>query len=233
VTPHDREVPSVEQTRLDPSDAGLLRVSLDDATPLERRWLEDRLAGLRAGNNVSRGTFAEVVVADALPGAELTAPWSPHDLVWEGLTIQVKCSSAYQLWHDDETTPSPAKWECRPTTRDIIENGRWETKGPSRWSIMWVFARHEGRIVDGGWTFRVVPRWWLDKHGSQSVTPGVLRYFPAVETRRLVDTIRSTPLRDPQFSLFEALDDPLVSPDLVAKPMEPPTDDLGFAFEVE
>jgi len=184
-------------TRKDTLEEALPGVPLGEATAPERRWLEDRLALLRAGNNTSRGSFAEVLVAEALPGSSLTGPWSVHDVLWDSYTIQVKTSAGYQYWHAPTDKPSVAKWECPPTLREVHDpdNGQWAGPAPRRWSDVWVFARHEGKDITAGWRFHAVPRWWLDERSKNSIREAELsKAWPSCSSDDLGAIIVALPL---------------------------------------
>ncbi len=217
--PNPNSIPDV--SRLDAMEAEALPgIALSEASDAERRWLEDRLALLRAGNNTSRGSFAEVLVAEALPGSSLTGPWSVHDVLWMGYTIQVKCSAGFQYWHAPDSRPSPATWDCAPRVRDAQDEatGGWVKVGPRRWSQIWIFARHEGRDVALGWSFHVVPRWWLDKRRLNTVTSKSLRAkWPSCSAEQLASVVAGLPTGDPAMTLFgtEHADD---EPHLLVRP---------------
>ena len=130
--------------------------------PLERRFVEEMLDRLRSLNNVTRGVFAETVVAASLPGAKLQPDgYDAVDIVWEGIPIQVKCSGGRQAWHAPDARPARPSWRV-PQTRRSLPNGKISSEPPKRWADVWVLARHEGDAIFDGWRFYVAPVTLLD-----------------------------------------------------------------------
>ena len=121
------------------------------------------------------GTFAEVVVAAALPGSVLSVLGTERmDLLWEGINIQVKC-----------TTRVPPEWGLGKSFG--LKSDDTDT---------YVFARHQGEDHIEGWTFHVVPRSWLIERGVKSVRLGALKKaFTQCESSELANAIRGAVTR--------------------------------------
>lgn len=125
----------------------------DDLTASERRFVEVRLRRLQALGGMALGTYAEAVVAEALPGAvESEAGTDRVDMVWDGRAIEVKCTRG-------------TKWGVAPSYKR--EDG---VKVRRRRADLYVLAQHHGDDHRVGWSFYVVPRWRLDDHGHDQVT---------------------------------------------------------------
>jgi hypothetical protein len=138
---------------------------------MEDRWLAGQLARLRSLDNALRGGFAEVVVAELLPGATICDdPWGPWDVEWDGITIQVKCSGARQAWHGPDDPPSRTTWSVAPTG---YRERPLDPDVLARWADVWVLARHDGYDLHAGWSFYVVTREALDRHDGRSISPVV------------------------------------------------------------
>ena len=130
--------------------------------PFERRFVNEMLDRLHSLNNVTRGVFAETVVAANLPGATLQQDgYDAVDMIWNGISIQVKCSGERQAWHTEGSQPSAASWQA-PKTRKSTPDGRVSDEPRQRWADVWVLARHDGGDILAGWTFYVVPVTVLD-----------------------------------------------------------------------
>lgn len=135
-----------------------------------------RLKHLRARDSWTMGTFAELVVAGALPGAtQSDSTFAAHDLSWEGISIEVKCSTERQSGVPPESKPSPGKWSVPTHFAWDHDNDDWHPGEKQRWAQVYVLARHEGFDHRLGWSFYVVPCWWLDQRGSATVTESGLR----------------------------------------------------------
>jgi hypothetical protein len=103
-----------------------------------------------------------------------------------------------QVWHGAEATPSPVSWTCNPTGLDTGQvDDQWPGPERRRRSEIWVFARHEGADISTGWTFRVVPLWWLNKFDYRKVNLAKLSDWRPVGTAALADTIREALSRHP------------------------------------
>jgi hypothetical protein len=98
----------------------------EDLTAVERSLVTSPLRDLRESDSWLMGTYAEHVVADALPGARRsTSRLAAWDLDWEGISIQVKCSTERQTGVAENDKPSAEKWDVRRTMRGItkLRNG--------------------------------------------------------------------------------------------------------------
>jgi hypothetical protein len=159
---------------------------------LESRFADDMVDRLRSLSNVTRGLFAETLVASAPPGS--TRPndtYDAIDLTWRGITIQVKCSGAIQTWHSNDCPASPARWST-PRRRKATDSGRLEAAAPQRWADVWVLARHEGSDTMSNWRFYVVSSAELDEligPAGSTVTVAKLKGIAAVELGGLPDAI--------------------------------------------
>jgi len=147
-----------------------------ELTPAERAWVASRLRQLRERDSWLMGTYAEHVVADALVGAQASASsFAAWDLDWNDVSIEVKCSTERQTGVTEADKPSPAKWTVPPHYAWNHEAGDWHPGEKTRWAKVYVLARHEGFDHLSGWTFYVVPCWWLDARTSVSVTGASVR----------------------------------------------------------
>jgi hypothetical protein len=151
-------------------------VDFEGLSNAERRWLHSRLLLLRDRDSWAMGTFAEHVVAEALPGAEHSsssiAEW---DLTWREIKIEVKCSTQRQTGVSDADKPSAETWRV-PThfAWDRAANA-WHPGEKRRWADIYVLARHEGFDHTVGWSFYVVPCSWLNGRESGTATGATLR----------------------------------------------------------
>ena len=125
----------------------------EELTPAERRYLAVMLARLRRLDNTDRGVFAEVLVAEWLPGAVLPQAWGPWDVTWHGVRIQVKCSGERQSWHPPGKR-SPAKWTV--PKRSASDAATDTFSEPGRFADVYVLARHTGYDHRVGWSFYVL-----------------------------------------------------------------------------
>lgn len=115
-------------------------------------------------------------MAEALPGAEFSsstiAAW---DLDWEGISIETKCSTERQTGATEAHKKSPEKWRVAPHYAWDHFADEWHPGDRKRWANVYVLARHEGFNHSTGWSFFVVPCWWLDSRASMTVTGTSLR----------------------------------------------------------
>lgn len=145
-------------------------------TAVERSWLGSRLRHLSERDSWLMGTYAEHVVADALPGAQQSASTSAAwDLDWKGISIEVKCSTERQAGVAETDKPSAEKWDVRPHYAWDHEAQDWHPGDKKRWADVYVLARHEGFDHREGWSFYVVPSRWFDNRGTITVTGASLR----------------------------------------------------------
>jgi hypothetical protein len=133
--------------------------ALEELTEAERRWLGIRLRRLRDLSGMTLGSFAEAVVAEALPGA-LEAPEGTArvDIAWtpranaKPIAVEVKHSRG-NLWNVSERNAREGGVPVRRRRADV-----------------YVLANHEGDDHRTGWTFYVVPCWQLDQWGRGTVS---------------------------------------------------------------
>lgn len=138
-------------------------------TPIEERYLAEMLRRLRRLDNTDGGVFAEIIVADSVPGAMLPdESWGPVDVGWNGIAVQVKCSGERQSWHPPGKPPTPAQWS-------VPKRGAWDAttdtfSEPGRFADVYVLDRHAGYDYLVGWTFDVLGRsnqgFWRRLDGS-------------------------------------------------------------------
>lgn len=145
-------------------------------TRTEKRWLWSRLRLLRERDSWVMGTFAEYVVADALPDAthrpSSIAEW---DLTWKQIKIEVKCSTQRQAGATAADKPSAEVWRVPAHYAwDEVAND-WHPGERRRWTDVYVLARHEGFDHLQGWSFYVAPCSWLNTRHAETVTGATLR----------------------------------------------------------
>lgn len=145
-------------------------------TRIEQHWLWSRLRLLRERDSWVMGSFAEHIVADALPGAKhrasAIAEW---DLAWKDFKIEVKCSTQRQAGATETDKPSAEVWRV-PAHYAWNEAARdWHPGEKRRWADVYVLARHEGFDHLQGWSFYVVPCSWLNSRHAETVTGATLR----------------------------------------------------------
>jgi hypothetical protein len=107
----------------------------DELTPDEAAWLNSRLRQLRDRDSWLMGTYAEHVVANALPGAEPSASsFAAWDLDWDGISIEVKCSTERQAGVTESHKLSPPKWSVPPHYAWDHEAEDWHPGDRKRWA---------------------------------------------------------------------------------------------------
>lgn len=151
--------------------------------------------------NRARAVFAEALVAELLPGADVVVtPTAAWDVTWKprGLPstrIQVKCSGSWIPRFPDRVQESPAKWEFRAPSYGF--GPAFEPFGPGHQCDMFVFARHTGSDIAAGWSCYVLPTTVVVKSGKSAATADQLLAMGAkhCEPRRLAATIRGAPCR--------------------------------------
>ena len=107
--------------------------ALDPAAPftLDGRPTGDTVTGFWAWaysaliDNKNRGVLAEFIVARAL-GIETPAhdPWGTHDLISEGITIEVKATGYLQAWNQRDLS-RPAWTSLRSRRSQATPEGGW------------------------------------------------------------------------------------------------------------
>jgi hypothetical protein len=122
--------------------------------------------------NRNRALFAEALVAELLPGADLVVnPVAAWDITWKsrGLPstkIQVKCSGGWIPRFPDRE--GRARWEFPEPTYGF--GPEFERYGPGYQCQIFVFARHTGKDIEAGWSFYVLRRTDLVKSGRRAAT---------------------------------------------------------------
>ena len=109
--------------------------------------------------NRHRALFAEFLVAQLLPGAEVIKdPGAAWDVLWTDgrrkIRVQVKCSGEY-LPHNP-TKPAVEKWDVS------APKSGWDPDtdrkiGPGHHCDVFVLARHTGTDITSGWEFAALP----------------------------------------------------------------------------
>jgi hypothetical protein len=147
-----------------------------------------RLQRLHGLENRSRGLFAESVVACALPGAELApAPYSEWDILWRGIQIAVRTTGRFNYRALAEARRAKCGWEFKPVSR-LVERGEKRRV----WAHVVVLCLHESKQILDGWSFFVVPRWWVEDHPTGRITPQSPGLPAAATAHRLADEVSST-----------------------------------------
>jgi hypothetical protein len=171
---------------------------MDDLSPVERAWLDSRLRHLSERDSWLMGTYAEHVVADALRGAQQSvSTFAAWDLDWQGISVEVKCSTERQTGVAESDKPSAEKWDVRPHYAWDHKSQDWYPGDKKRWADVYVLARHEGFDHRTGWSFYVVPSRWFDERGTFTVTGASLRaagWGPHLASR-LPDAVRDAKKR--------------------------------------
>lgn len=148
----------------------------EELTPIEQSWLASRLHHLSERDSWLMGTFAEHVVAASLPDAQPSvSTFAAWDLDWDGISIEVKCSTERQTGTSEDAKPSAERWDVRPHYAWDHEADDWHPGDKKRWADVYVLARHEGFIHRAGWSFYVVPSRWFDAQGIVTITGAALR----------------------------------------------------------
>lgn len=136
-------------------------------------------------NNSVRGALAEYIVATALnlDMGEARNIWNDHDLLYNGLSIEVKSSSFLQSWEKEEMSRIVFTiYESRPATASI-----WDGDDIRRHSdiyVFCVFACQDRSVADPlkleQWEFYVLSTRVLDaKVGHQkSISLSSLKQLP-------------------------------------------------------
>lgn len=143
---------------------------------VEQRWLRSRLSLLHDRDSWVMGTFAEHLVAEALPDATLlSSSIAEYDLEWHSIKIEVKCSTQRQAGTRETDKPSAEVWRVPMHYAWDGEAEAWHPGEKRRWADVYVLARHEGFDHLKCWSFYVVPCWWLNERDSGTVTGPTLR----------------------------------------------------------
>jgi len=183
----------------------------DDLTPVERAWLASRLHHLSERDSWLMGTYAEHVVADALPRAQHSAStFAAWDLDWEGISIEVKCSTQRQTGVAETEKPSAEKWDVRPHYAWDHEAEDWHPGEKRRWAHVYVLARHEGFDHRAGWSFYVVPSSWFNVRGTITVRGATLRHagWGPLPASGLPDAVRQAERSEAPTSPRDGIGDP-------------------------
>jgi hypothetical protein len=169
--------------------SGVFEHAVERRLEVERQ----RIAGCY---NRTRALFAEALVAQLLPGADVVVnPVAAWDVTWKprGLPstrIQVKCSGGWIPRFPDRVREIPARWEVREPRSGF--GLAFERLDPGHQCEMFVFARHTGSDIAAGWSFYVLPTTVVVKNGKSAATADRLLAMGAkhCEPRRLAATIR-------------------------------------------
>lgn len=134
--------------------------SLADLVPplssSEARFIRNVVDRLRRLESRARGSYAEALICNLLPGAELaTYAVSPHDLIWGGITIAVRTTGSRNADHTPDTPPHAGSWNFPPVESWDPENPDVSEKRRC-WAQVAVLAFHDGSDLAAGWRFYVL-----------------------------------------------------------------------------
>lgn len=143
------------------------------------RQLELHQERIETMYNRHRALFAESLIAELLPGAdESPDPSAAWDVTWspdrKPIRIQVKCSGGYLPRNVDPNRVAPAQWEIKVPNRGWDpdgEKGQLWNLGAGHHCHVFVLARHEGKMLDRGWTFAAVPTALIANSTTKQGTP--------------------------------------------------------------
>jgi hypothetical protein len=160
----------------DPSPSDLPAGLFAAAMASHLRLHEQRI---RTMFNRHRALFAEALVAEALPGAEVVLdPTAAWDITWfdqdtqQRIRIQVKCSGGYLPRRPQQ--PAPVNWQGLRAARSGYDPDRAEVvRGEGHLCEVFILARHEGNQIEQGWTFAAIPRQLVE--GRSGITAATLR----------------------------------------------------------
>jgi hypothetical protein len=142
--------------------------------------------------NLVRAQFAEHIVAELLGGEVVLDPSAAWDVSWTPnstrLRVQVKCSGE-RLPHHRESQPTKAEWNF-PLRTHGWDPETGQRLGPGPHFDLLVLARHEGWLIDQGWSFYVLRPDW--KGRTKAVRPSHLE--DAGEKRCDSSELRATAL---------------------------------------
>ena len=128
-----------------------------DAEPdqVEARFQREVLRRARSLESRMRGLFAEVLIAESLPGCEL----GPHamsrwDIRWNGIEIGVRTTGTFNSYSLEERTANG--WTFRSQFSYDDETGSLTKFKRRAWTDVVVLAHHRGILLREGWTFHVL-----------------------------------------------------------------------------
>lgn len=138
------------------------------------------LGDLRMNN--ARGYLAEYLVASALGIEDVRRiEWDAYDIIWKGITIEVKSSAYLQSW--DQRRLSRITFSGLKGTRFHARYG-YDPAGPRYNAMVYVFCVQAATAHDiydqldvGQWEFYIVPRSDLEVLGDKSIS------LPTVQSR--------------------------------------------------
>ncbi len=128
-------------------------------------------------SNATRGVLAEFIVANAL-GLELNQAireeWAPYDLMYEGITIQVKSAAYVQSWYQEK--PSRIVFNIAPARAWDKETNKFtdETRRQADLYIFCLLAEQDKNRVDpldlDQWRFIILPAKEIDRRFGEQRT---------------------------------------------------------------
>jgi len=128
--------------------------------PIEERFLREVLKRARLLESRTRGLFAEVLIAESLPGSDLGShPMSRWDVKWKEIEIAVRTTGTVNSYTEmakgAEVEKEAAGWSFPP-------HGAYDDsmvlRQPARrcWTDVVVLAHHDGATLLEGWMFHVL-----------------------------------------------------------------------------
>ena len=141
-----------------------------------------------------RGSFAEVLVCEYLGDARLAATaTSPHDLIWEGITIAVRTTGTRNIDHTADDMPWKAAWSWPRGKQAWDDDGTVRVDGRRCKAEVAILALHDGWDLHEGWSFYVLPSAVVNESSGRLTRSGVERWgATAVSGDRLADQVRAT-----------------------------------------
>jgi hypothetical protein len=147
---------------------------LDPAlTPAEEHFLRRTLARARSLESRTRGTYAESLLCELLPGATASEyAAEAFDLEWprsadHRVTVAVRTSGSRNSDHDAETKPQAGGWDFPP-----VANWTEPGDGTKRrcWADVAVLCFHDGWVLSEGWRFYVLTADQVEQYPAQRLT---------------------------------------------------------------
>lgn len=126
----------------------------DEPSEVEARFQDEVLKRARSLESRARGLFAEVLIAESLPGSEL----GPHamsrwDLRWSGIEIAVRTTGTVNSYSCTEGQASGWTFLERSAYDDDMVFSEEKRRC---WTDVVVLAHHRGSALLDGWTFHVL-----------------------------------------------------------------------------
>ena len=161
----------------------------------KRRYLAEVERQLDRLASRVRGSFAEVLVCEYLDGdARLAATaTSPHDLIWEGITIAVRTTGTRNIDHTADEVPWKAAWSWPKGKQAWDDDGTIRVDDRRCKADVAILALHDGWDLHDGWSFYVLPSAVVNESSGRLTRRGVERRgATAVSGDCLADQVRAT-----------------------------------------